>query len=476
MTMKTPGKSTASLLVFILFIGSAMLAGCTNGKASGLAGNAQDVRENYLNYCAGCHGENLEKFDKSDWMYGDNDEAAFNSIKFGREDIGMPGFEATFTDKEIKALAQYVRSAVPEETVSGGAALAAERVVKSKKQNFIIDTVVTGLEVPWGMEFLPDGDMLIAERAGILYRFSNGKKSVITGLPPILAKGQGGLMDLRLHPEYEENGWLYFSYSQPSKDDPREGCTAVMRARLSGNMLVDQEVIFDGTPDSNKGQHWGCKLQFDMEGYLWFGIGDRGNRDENPQSLENHAGKIHRIHDDGSIPEDNPFVDTPGAMASIYSYGHRNPQGTTMHPETGEIWESEHGPRGGDELNLIEKGKNYGWPVISYGINYNGTKFTDITHKAGMEQPVIYWDPSIAPCGMTFVDSDRYPGWKNDIMIGSLRFKYLERVELDGNEVVDQEKLLEDIGRVRNVEMSPDGFIYVAMETPGFIVKLLPVN
>jgi glucose/arabinose dehydrogenase len=163
-------------------------------------------------------------------------------------------------------------------------------------------------------------------------------------------------------------------------------------------------------------------------------------------------------------------------MPSIYSYGHRNPQGTTMHPETGEIWESEHGPRGGDELNLIEAGKNYGWPVISYGINYNGTKFTDITHKEGMEQPVVYWDPSIAPCGMTFVDSDRYPGWKNNILIGSLRFKYLERVELDGNEVVDQEKLLEGIGRVRNVEISPDGFIYVAMETPGFIVMLLPVN
>lgn len=474
--MKIPGRNRQGLSVLILFTVLTIIGGCTNGRASGLAGSKEDVRENYLNYCAGCHGENLEKFDKSDWMYGDSDEAAFNSIKFGREDIGMPGFEAAFSDKEIKQLASYVRSAVPKETVTGGAALTAERIVKTKKQNFVIDTVVTGLDIPWGMEFLPNGDMLIAERAGILYRYSNGTKSVITGLPPILAKGQGGLLDLRLHPEYEDNGWLYFSYSQPSEDNPREGCTAVMRARLSGNMLVDQEVIFEGTPDSNRGQHWGCKLQFDKEGYLWFGIGDRGNRDENPQSLANHAGKMHRIHDDGSIPEDNPFVDTPGAMPSIYSYGHRNPQGTTMHPETGEIWESEHGPRGGDELNLIEKGKNYGWPVISYGINYNGTKFTDITHKEGMEQPVVYWDPSIAPCGMTFVDSDRYPGWKNNILIGSLRFKYLERVELDGNEVVDQEKLLEGIGRVRNVEMSPDGFIYVAMESPGFIVKLLPVN
>jgi glucose/arabinose dehydrogenase len=409
-------------------------------------------------------------------MYGESDEEAFNSIKYGQDEMGMPAFEATFTDEEIRALAAYIHSEVPREGEQQGIALTPDKVVRSKKQAFAIDTVVTGLNIPWGMEFLPNGDMLIAEREGILYRFTAGRLEMISGLPDIMAKGQGGLLDLRLHPDYEENGWLYFSFSQPAEDNPGIGCTAIMRARLEGNALTDQELIFEGTPDSRKGQHWGCKLQFDKEGYLWFGIGDRGNRDENPQTLENHAGKIHRIHDDGSIPEDNPFVDTPGAMPTIYSYGHRNPQGTTMHPVTGAIWESEHGPKGGDELNLIEKGKNYGWPVISYGINYNGTKFTDITEKEGMEQPVIYWVSSIAPCGMTFVDSDRYPGWKNNILIGLLRFKYLERVELSGNKVVDQEKLLEGIGRVRNVEMSPDGFIYVAMETPGFIVKLLPVN
>jgi len=458
------------------------LTGCNNSRASGINGGDDTgafqtgVRDHYLNYCAGCHGENLERFDKSDWMYGDNEEAAFKSIKFGRVDIGMPPFEATFTDEEIRELAKYVRSEVPREEKALKPALTRDKLVYSRQQRFLIDTVVTGLNVPWGMEFLPNGDMLISERDGILYRLTDDGLEVITGLPPIMAKGQGGLLDLRLHPRYEDNGWLYFSYSQPSRDNPRKGCTAVMRARLEGNMLVDREVIFDGIPDSNRGQHWGCKLVFDKEGFLWFGIGDRGKRDENPQTLENHSGKMHRIHDDGTIPEDNPFVNTPGAVPSIYSYGHRNPQGTTMHPVTGDIWESEHGPRGGDELNIIEPGANYGWPVISYGINYSGTKFTDITHKEGMEQPVIYWDPSIAPCGMTFVDSDRYPGWKNDILIGSLRFKYLERIELDGNEVVQQEKLLEGIGRVRNVRVSPDGFIYVAMETPGFIVKLIPVN
>ena len=464
---------TVGIYSAVLFL--IIFQACNTGNAREYAPQ-NDTRENYLNFCAGCHGENLERFDKAEWMFGDNDEAAYQSIKYGREDIGMPAFEEAFTEKEIRKLATYVRSEVPKDDALLQRAVRAEEVTRSDKQQFTIDTVVTGLNIPWGMEFLPNGDMLIAEREGILYRFTNGELVKISGLPDILPKGQGGLMDLRLHPDYATNGWLYFSYSEPSVNKPNEGNTSIMRARLSGNTLVDKEEIFDGKPDGRRGVHWGCKLQFDKEGYLWFGIGDRGQRDVNPQTLTNHAGKIHRIHDDGSIPEDNPFLDTPGAMPTIYSYGHRNPQGTSMHPETGEIWESEHGPKGGDELNLIEKGMNYGWPVISYGINYSGTKFTDITEKEGMEQPVVYWVPSIAPCGMTFVDSDRYPGWKNNILIGSLRFKYLERVELDGNKVTAQEKLLEGIGRVRNVEMSPDGFIYVAMETPGFIVRLLPVN
>ena len=351
-----------------------------------------------------------------------------------------------------------------------------DEIIQSKKQAFTLDTVVVGLDVPWGMEFLPNGDMLISERSGALYRFSNGKLSEIEGLPEILSIGQGGLLDIRLHTDYAQNGWLYFAYSKPTVGNSWSGNTAIMRAKLSGNMLVENELIFEGAPATTSSIHWGCRLVFDTQGYLWFGIGDRGNRDEYPQSLTNHAGKIHRIHDDGRIPEDNPFVDTEGTMPSIYSYGHRNPQGTVIHPETGEIWITEHGPRGGDELNLIEKGLNYGWPVISYGINYDGTKFTDITEKEGMEQPVTYWTPSIAPCGMIFVSGDRYPGWKHNILIGSLKFRYLERVELDGNTAVDQERLLEGIGRVRNVAMSPDGYIYVAMEKPGFIVKLLPVN
>jgi glucose/arabinose dehydrogenase len=226
-------------------------------------------------------------------------------------------------------------------------------------------------------------------------------------------------------------------------------------------------------PNTTKGQHFGSRIVFDNDGYVYFSIGERGERDVNPQDITRDCGKIYRLHDDGSVPADNPFVNTENAKTAIYSYGHRNPQGLIKNPETGAIWDHEHGPKGGDEINIIEKGKNYGWPVISYGINYNGTSFTDITEKEGMEQPVFYWVPSIAPSGMTFVTSDKYPDWKGNILVGSLKFKYLERLVLENGKVVKREKLFEDIGRVRNVLEARDGFIYLAVEGVG-IVKIIP--
>ncbi|WP_159520202.1 PQQ-dependent sugar dehydrogenase [Sunxiuqinia indica] len=463
-----------SSFLFAFFVIS--LSSCSMGNGQHSDKQRVKAAENYQNYCAGCHGNNLEKFDEKEWMFGDDNSSLVASITYGRDEMGMPAFEATFSDEEIIALAEYVKEGVPEDKETLKPALSANATVQSEVQNFIVDTVVSGLGIPWGLEFLPNGDLLIAERSAKLYRFTNNELQEISGLPEIMVKGQGGLLDLELHPDYESNGWLYFSYSGYADDNKKTGCTNVMRAKLDGNQLVGQQVIFNGFPDTNKGQHWGCKLEFDREGYLFFGVGDRGNRDENPQSLTNTCGKIHRVNDDGSIPADNPFLDTPNAVPSIYSYGHRNPQGTCMNPETGEIWETEHGPRGGDELNLIKPGVNYGWPVISYGINYNGTTFTELTEKEGMAQPVTYWVPSIAPCGTTFVKGDRYKNWKNNILVGSLRFMYLERIVLEGEQVTHQEKLLENIGRVRNVEMSPDGYIYVAIENPGKILRLIPVE
>lgn len=433
---------------------------------------------NYQNYCAGCHGQNLEKFAAKAWMDEKGNASVVKSIKYGIEDIGMPSFQKTFTDAEIEALAAYVKKGIPENKKELKPAVTAGEVIKSDDQRFVVDTVVSGLKVPWGLAFLPNGDMLISEREGKLLLFSKGNLSQpIEGLPPIMAFGQGGLLDLCLHPDYKKNGWIYISYSAlNTQSKKRIGNTAIMRAKLQGNKLVSQEIIFKGTPENDRGHHFGCKLTFDKSGKLFFGIGDRGQHFDFPQKLDNTNGKIHRINDDGSIPKDNPFVKTTGALPSIWSYGHRNPQGNVFHPVTGELWETEHGPKGGDELNLVKPGLNYGWPVISYGINYDGTILTELKEKEGMEQPVHQWTPSIGPCGMTFVTGNRYKGWENNIFVGSLSFKYLERVVLKDRSVVKREKLLEDIGRVRNVVMGPDGLVYVSIENPGKILRLIPVN
>lgn len=336
------------------------------------------------------------------------------------------------------------------------------------------ETISTDFDNPWSFTFLPDGDLLVTEKEGKLFRLHSGQKTEIQGMPEVYVRGQGGLMDVEIHPSYSTNQLIYFTYGS-SSEGSRGGNTTVMRARLNGTQLEEQEVIFKAMPESSRGQHWGGRIAFDPEGYLYISVGDRGDRDENPQSLENHNGKIHRLLDDGQIPPDNPFVDVSGAITSIYSYGHRNPQGMAVHPATGEVWTHEHGPQGGDELNVIRKGNNYGWPVITYGINYSGTKITDITHKDGMEQPVTYWVPSIAPCGMTFVTSNKYPEWQGSILLGSLKFNYLHRVKLNGDQVVLQEKVLDGFGRMRSVKQSPDGYIYFSVEGKG-LFRIIPTT
>lgn len=473
-------RASIILLIFILLVFLGVIGFRTISKPvlTSVIHDEQTAAVNYQNYCAGCHGDNLEKFAAKSWMDEQGYVSIISSIKFGIEDIGMPAFQKTFSDAELEALAIYVKKGIPEDRSRLKPAVTAGGVIESESQRYVVDTVVSGLKVPWGLVFLPGGDLLISERAGTLHRFSGGKLSPpIEGLPPIMAFGQGGLLDLALHPDFEENGWIYISYSSPGTGSRnRIGNTAIMRARLRGNTLTDQQVIFKGKPETNRGHHFGCKLAFDGKGHLFFGIGDRGQHFDFPQKLDNTNGKIHRIHDDGSIPADNPFVDTPGAIPSIYSFGHRNPQGTAINPLTGELWVSEHGPRGGDELNLVEPGLNFGWPVISYGINYDGSILTKLTEKEGLEQPVLFWTPSIAPCGMTFVTGDRYKQWQNNLLVGSLRFQYLERVVISGHSVIHREKLLEGIGRVRNVVMGPDGLIYVAIEDPGKIVRLIPME
>jgi len=340
--------------------------------------------------------------------------------------------------------------------------------------NYTTELVVSDINIPWGMAFLPDGSMLITEKAGELIHFKNGTKTLVEGVPEIYVRGQGGFMDVKLHPNYETNGWIYFSYAS-AEGEGDGGNTTIMRAKLKDNNLVEKEVLYKASPNSKKGQHFGSRIEFDNDGYLYFSIGERGERDVNPQDITRDCGKIYRLHDDGRIPKDNPFVNSENAKPAIYSYGHRNPQGLIKNPETGDLWEHEHGPQGGDEINIIQKGKNYGWPVISYGINYDGTPFTDITEKEGMAQPLFYWIPSIAPSGLAFVTSNKYPDWKGNILVGSLKFGYLERLVLNKEKVVKREKLLDKIGRVRDVIQAPDGYIYVAVEGKG-IVKIVPKN
>lgn len=437
----------------------------------------KSASENYQLHCAGCHGVNLDKFKDHKWTYAKSPAKIEQIIAEGIFKEGMPGFEAKLSHDEIRALGEYILAESKNRAIQTSKNKAPKDGIYGTDAKYKAEVIVDGLQIPWGIEFLPNGDLLIAERNGSFSRLTpDGKMININGLPKIRVAGQGGLMDLKLHPDYANNGWIYISFSYIDAEDQDAGNTEIIRCQLKGDQITTIESIYQGKPAVTTNHHFGCRMEFDRDGYLYFSIGDRGMRDVFPQKIDNSNGKVHRLKDDGSIPEDNPFYNTKGAEKSIYSYGHRNIQGMVRHPVTGDIWTHEHGPRGGDEINIIKPGLNYGWPVISYGINYDGTTFTNDTAKAGMEQPLTYYVPSIAPCGMAFITSDRYGDWKNSLLIGSLRFQYLERCIINDNQVVGHDRLLEGIGRVREVKMSPDGFIYVGVEDPGRVLKLIPVN
>jgi glucose/arabinose dehydrogenase len=334
-----------------------------------------------------------------------------------------------------------------------------------------------GLEHPWSLAFLPDGRWLVTERPGRLRVVRDGRVDPrpVEGLPAIAAQGQGGLLDVTLHPRYAETGWVYLSYA--ARGEGGIG-TEVLRGRLRENRLDDVEVIFRMQPKSGAGRHFGCRLVFDRTGYLYVTLGDRGEQDR-AQDLTDHRGTIVRLHDDGRVPVDNPFRDRPGARPEIFTYGNRNVQGAALHPATGVLWAHEHGPQGGDEVNVIRAGTNYGWPVITYGRNYGtGTRIGEGTHKAGMAQPVHVWVPSIAPSGMAFYQGSRFPGWRGSLFVGALVSRLLVRLELDGERVAREERLLQDVlGRIRDVRAGPDGFLYlVTDESPGVVARLEPAG
>jgi glucose/arabinose dehydrogenase len=337
-----------------------------------------------------------------------------------------------------------------------------------------LELVTKGVIIPWGMVWLNADDLLVTDKLGDLRLIRKGQllEQKISGLPKLNTGTQGGLLDVEIDPKYAENGWIYISYSGYEGEGIGQN-TSVIRAKLKQMELVEVQVIFNGEPNSDKEFHYGSRLEFDKQGSLYITIGDRGERDTNPQRLDRDAGKVHRIYSDGRIPQDNPFVGQADAHGSIYSYGHRNPQGMALHPETGEIWTHEHGPRGGDEINIVKKAANYGWPLITYGVNYSGTEITDKTEMDGMMQPKWQWTPSIAPSAMQFVTSDVYPQWKGHMLVGSLKFQYLLLMEMDENKVVSQSKVFEDVGRLRSMSVSPDGYLYFGTDGNG-IYKIVP--
>jgi len=363
--------------------------------------------------------------------------------------------------------------------------LSCQSVQRSEHHQYRVVTVVEGLEHAWSIAFLPDGDMLVTERAGRLRIVRNDTllPDSVPGVPAVLAQGQGGLLDVMPHPEFATNRLIYLSFSKPVGDGER-ATTAVVRGRFENDRLTDVQEIFQA--DTRGAGHYGSRLAFDREGFLFISVGDRqapprGDLEKHPaQDLSNHHGTINRLHDDGRVPADNPFVDSAGAKPEIWTYGHRNPQGLAFHPETGDLWANEHGPQGGDELNLIQKGRNYGWPVIGYGVNYgSGSAIHDSTHREGMEQPVHYWVPSIATSGLLIYTGDRFPAWRGSIFVGGLAGEQLARLTMDGRRVADEESLVRGMGRIRDVRQGPDGLIYLAIDDEGHkpsVVRLEPVS
>jgi glucose/arabinose dehydrogenase len=368
------------------------------------------------------------------------------------------------------------------------AAAADPAVHTSGRHAFRVVTVAEGLDHPWSMAWLPNGDLLVTERAGRLRIVRDGRllPDPVAGTPRVRARGQGGLLEVVLHPQFAANRLVYLSFAKPNADES-QATTAVVRGRLENDRLVDVQEIFEAKAWAAGNVHFAGKMAFDPAGFLYLTVGDRG---EDPnlmaahpaQSLAQHQGKVLRLHDDGRVPADNPFVGRSNAMPEIWSYGHRNLQGLTVHPETGAVWENEHGPRGGDEVNLVVRGRNYGWPVVSYGINYDGSPYTGETSGQEIEAPRWTWVPSIATSGLQFYTGDRFPWWRGSLFVGGLVGRQLARLTLEGDRVVSMEAMLVDaVGRIRDVRQGPDGYLYLAIDGDSAqalsaVVRLEPVT
>ena len=353
-----------------------------------------------------------------------------------------------------------------------------QQLVHSEKHSFRIVPLLAGLENPWSIAFLPDGRMLVTERAGRLRLVSQDFKldpKPIEGMPEVIANGQGGLFDVVLHPQHAQNGWIYWAYNAPGTGG---WGTALARGKLQGHRMTEVQVLFSMQPKTRSAHHFGGRIVFDATGMVYLTLGDRGDKDR-AQKLNDHAGSVIRLHDDGRVPNDNPFVQRAGALPEKWTLGHRNMQGAAIHPKSGELWTHEHGPQGGDEVNVIRPGLNYGWPVVTYGVNYGlGTKIGEGQSKPGMVQPLQVWVPSIAPSGMAFVSGSQFPQWQGSMLVGALRGQMLVRLTLEGDKVLSEERLFQGRpGRIRDVRMGPDGLVYLLTDDPqGALLRLEPAK
>jgi aldose sugar dehydrogenase len=436
----------------------------------------------YQQYCAQCHGADLTGGNASSlingiWQFGAENSYVTRNIKHGIPHLGMPSYERSMTDAEIRAVVQYIRAA---EADKGVVKPPTPEMVETMDYFMEVETFADNLEVPWAIDFIDNNTALISERPGRIRVVKNGilQTEPVRNTPQVLNEGQGGLLDVAVDPDYVQNGWIYLAYSHALEKYEGErppAMTRIVRGKIENNTWTSEELLFEAPAETytTMRHHYGCRIVFDPWGYLYFAVGDRG-RGFQAQDFTLPNGKVHRIHKDGRIPENNPYLYDETAMKSLYSLGNRNIQGMAVHPETGELWTTEHGPMGGDELNLIEAGKNYGWETVTYGKNYNGTVITELTHKPGMEQPNFYWNPSLAVCGLDFYTGDLFEKWKNRLLVGALKYEEVRLLQIEEDRVVHEQVIFKGAGRVRDVSTGPDGAIYVVLNNPGKVVRLTP--
>lgn len=437
----------------------------------------------FVHYCSNCHGSTPREFASREWKGKKHFAYISKTIANGVANTEMVSFRESLGEERIRLISQIILAEMDSMVRAGYAkqVSALQGIITTEYLEIEIDTVVRGPEIaiPWSFAFLPDGDMLIANRGGGLFRYNAVDGLVaIEGLPKMVMSNetgqQAGLFAIALHPDFANQPMVYLSFSKSGKIGQS---LAVTRSHLSRDKLTNTITVFEAKPYRLSSGSYGGRLLFMDDTTLLITTGDRGSA-QGAQNVTDHYGTVSRILPDGSIPADNPFVHDPQAKPSIWAIGFRNSQGLARNPATGSIWLSDHGPRGGDELNIVRPGQNYGWPLVSYGTDYDGSIFTEHTEMEGMVSPEYYWVPSIAPCGIGFVESNRYPGWEGDLLVGALSHKLVSRLDMQGDSILREEQILKAIGRVREIKTGPDGYIYLSVEEGnglGMICRIIPL-